>query len=74
MYKTDVKSIIMTADEFAQAGSAPVDGHETIVVADTPTGVPGVLSAVDMASALALARYKVQIVGQAPADRQETTE
>ncbi|OYW85210.1 hypothetical protein B7Z17_02720 [Candidatus Saccharibacteria bacterium 32-49-10] len=74
MNKISIKSIIMTADEFVALGNKPFAGHETIVIADKPTGVPGVLTAVDMQSALALARYKVQIVGQAPADRQETTE
>lgn len=74
MHKTTMKSIIMSHDEFVATGEKPVSGHETIVIAATPTGIPGVLTAIDMQSALALARYEVHIVGQAPADRQETTE
>ena len=74
MKRPNKKSFILTSEEFEAAGRQPATDHETIVISSEPTGVSGVLTAVNLSSALALARYEVQIVGQAPADRQETTE
>lgn len=56
------KSIIMSLEKFEEQGGKPVPDAETIVIANKPTGVPGVLTALDKKSALALARYEVEIV------------
>ena len=74
MKKVTARSYIMSYDEFVAFGQKPVEGNETIVISDTPTGVPGVMTAINIESALALARYEISKVRQAPADRQETTE
>ena len=74
MKRDSIQSYILTYHEFIANGGKPMQGHETIVISEKPTGVPGVLTAVNMQSALSLARYNVKIIGQAPADRQETTE
>ena len=74
MKKVTPRSIIMDYDQFVSQGSQPIEGNETVVIADEPTGVPGVLTVMDMPSALALARYEIEVREKAPADSQTTTE
>lgn len=55
-------SIIMGRNTFESIGR-PLPNRENIVVSHTPTGVEGVLTAVSLASAYALARYPIFIIG-----------
>lgn len=41
----------------------PLPNRENIVVTSRPTGVPGVLSVVELESAYALARYPIFVIG-----------
>ena len=56
-------SVIMGRKTFESIGSRPLPNRENIVISRTPTGVPGVLTAVNLSSALALARYPIFIIG-----------
>lgn len=55
-------SIIMGRNTFDSIGR-PLPNRENIVVSHRPTGVPGVLTAASLASAYALARYPIFIIG-----------
>lgn len=57
--------IIMGRKTFESIGSHPLPDRENIVISSRPTGVKGVLTAVNLESALALARYKTFIIGGA---------
>lgn len=57
--------IIMGRKTFESIGSHPLPDRENIVFSSRPTGVKGVLTAVNLESALALARYKTFIIGGA---------
>lgn len=57
-------SIIMGRRTFESIGR-PLPDRENIVVTSKPTGVDGILSAVSIESAYALARYPIFIVGGA---------
>ena len=50
---------------FESIGSRPLPERENIVISSRPTGIKGVLTAVNLESALALARYKTFIIGGA---------
>ena len=56
---------IMGRKTFESIGSRPLPERENIVISSRPTGVKGVLTAVNLESALALARYKTFIIGGA---------
>ena len=56
-------SIIMGRKTFESIGSRPLPNRENIVISRTPTGVKGVLTAIDLPSALALARYPIFFIG-----------
>lgn len=56
-------SVIMGRKTFESIGSRPLPNRENIVISRTPTGVKGVLTAVNLSSALALARYPIFIIG-----------
>jgi dihydrofolate reductase len=58
-------SIIMGRRTFESIGRKPLPNRENIVVSSTPTGVSGVLTALSLESAYALARYPVFIIGGA---------
>ena len=58
-------SIVMGRKTFESIGSKPLPNRENIVVSSRPTGVASVLTAVDLDSAYALARYPVFIIGGA---------
>lgn len=57
--------IIMGRKTFESIGSRPLPDRENIVISSRPTGIKGVLTAVNLESALALARYKTFIIGGA---------
>ena len=57
--------IVMGRKTFESIGSRPLPDRENIVISSRPTGVKGVLTAVNLESALALARYKTFIIGGA---------
>lgn len=57
--------VIMGRKTFESIGKKPLPERENIVISSKPTGVTGVLTAVDLASALALARYETFIIGGA---------
>ncbi len=57
--------IIMGRKTFESIGCRPLPDRENIVISSRPTGVKGVLTAVNLESALALARYKTFIIGGA---------
>ena len=57
--------VIMGRKTFESIGSRPLPDRENIVISSQPTGVKGVLTAVNLESALALARYKTFIIGGA---------
>ena len=57
--------IIMGRKTFESIGSRPLPDRENIVISSRPTGVKGILTAVNLESALALARYKTFIIGGA---------
>jgi len=56
-------SLIMGWKTFESIGSKPLPDRENIVISLEPTGVKGVLTAVNLSSALTLARYPVFIIG-----------
>lgn len=56
-------SIIMGRKTFDSIGRHPLPDRENIVISSKPTGVKGVLTAVNLSSALALARYAVYVIG-----------
>ena len=58
-------NVIMGRKTFESIGSHPLPDRENIVFSSRPTGVKGVLTAVNLESALALARYKTFIIGGA---------
>lgn len=60
---TTGSSVIMGRKTFESIGKRPLPNRENIVISRTPTGVKGVLSAADLPSALALARYPIFICG-----------
>lgn len=55
-------SIIMGRKTFESIGR-PLPNRENIVVSRTPTGISGVLTAASLASAYALARYPIFVIG-----------
>ncbi len=63
--RTTSGSIIMGRRTFESIGRKPLPNRENIVVSSTPTGVSGVLTALSLESAYALARYPVFIIGGA---------
>lgn len=58
-------SIIMGRRTFESIGKKPLPERENIVISSRPTGVQKVLTAMDLESALALARYPALIIGGA---------
>lgn len=56
-------SVIMGRNTFESMNSKPLPDRENIVVSRTPTGVPGVLSALSLEAAYALARYETFVIG-----------
>ena len=50
---------------FESIGCRPLPDRENIVISSRPTGVKGVLTAMNLPSALALSRYPVFIIGGA---------
>ena len=58
-------SIIMGRKTFESIGSRPLPNRENIVLSHIPTEVKGVLTALNLPSAYALARYPVFIIGGA---------
>ena len=56
-------SLIMGRKTFESIGSRPLPNRENIVVTSRPTAVKGVLSALSIEAAYALARYPVFIIG-----------
>lgn len=59
---TTNSSVIMGRKTFESIGR-PLPNRENIVISSKPTGVKGTLTAVNMPSALALARYPVYFIG-----------
>ncbi|MDO5344032.1 MAG: dihydrofolate reductase [Candidatus Saccharibacteria bacterium] len=57
--------VIMGRKTFESIGRKPLPNRENIVISSTPTGAPKVLTALNLASALALARYDTFIIGGA---------
>ena len=57
--------IIMGRKTFESIGSRPLPERENIVISSRPTGVKGVLTAMNLESALALSRYPTFIIGGA---------
>ncbi|MDO4780809.1 MAG: dihydrofolate reductase [Candidatus Saccharibacteria bacterium] len=55
--------VIMGRKTFESIGSRPLPNRENIVVSSRPTGVNGVLTAVNLPSAYALSRYPIFIIG-----------
>lgn len=62
---TSKKCVIMGRKTFESLGKKPLPNRENIVVSSTATGVDGVLTALNLPSALALARYETFIIGGA---------
>ena len=58
-------NVVMGRKTFESIGSHPLPERENIVISSRPTGIKGVLTAVNLESALALARYKTFIIGGA---------
>lgn len=58
-------SVIMGRRTFESIGKKPLPERENIVISSRPTGVEKVLTAMDLESALALARYPAFIIGGA---------
>ncbi len=58
-------SIIMGRKTFESIGKKPLPNRENIVLSSTPTGVSGVLTALSLDSAYALARYPIFVIGGA---------
>ena len=57
--------IIMGRRTFESIGSRPLLERKNIVISSRPTGVKGVLTAMNLPSALALSRYPTFIIGGA---------
>lgn len=57
--------IIMGRKTLESIGSRPLPNRENIVISSRPTGVKGVLTAVNFSSALALCRYPTFVIGGA---------
>lgn len=57
--------VIMGRKTFESIGHRPLPERENIVISSRPTGVKGVLTAVNLSSALALSRYPTFIIGGA---------
>ena len=57
--------VIMGRKTFESIGSRPLPERENIVISSRPTGIKGVLTAMNLPSALALSRYPVFIIGGA---------
>lgn len=57
--------VIMGRKTFESIGRRPLPERENIVISSQPTGVKGVLTAVNLSSALALSRYPTFIIGGA---------
>lgn len=55
--------VIMGRKTFESIGSRPLPNRENIVISSRPTGAKGVLTAVNLPSALALTRYETFIIG-----------
>lgn len=62
---TKGSDVIMGRKTFESIGSRPLPERENIVISSRPTGVKGVLTAMNLPSALALSRYPVFIIGGA---------
>ena len=62
---TKGSDVIMGRKTFESIGSRPLPERENIVISSQPTGVKGVLTAMNLPSALALSRYPVFIIGGA---------
>ena len=60
-------SIIMGRKTFESIGNRPLPNRENIVLSQTPTEVKGALTALNLASAYALARYPIYVIGGATA-------
>ncbi len=58
-------NVIMGRKTFESIGRRPLPERENIVISSRPTGVKGVLTAVNLSSALALSRYPTFIIGGA---------
>ena len=58
-------SVIMGRRTFESIGKKPLPERENIVISSRPTGAQKVLTAMDLESALALARYPAFIIGGA---------
>jgi len=56
-------SIVMGRKTFESIGSRPLPNRENIVVSRTPTGIKGVLTALSLEAAYALARYPIFVIG-----------
>ena len=57
--------VIMGRKTFESIGCRPLPERENIVISSRPTGVKGVLTAMNLPSALALSRYPTFIIGGA---------
>ena len=62
---TKGSDVIMGRKTFESIGCRPLPERENIVISSQPTGVKGVLTAMNLPSALALSRYPVFIIGGA---------
>ena len=62
---TTVGCVIMGRRTFESIGCRPLPERENIVISSRPTGVKGVLTAMNLPSALALSRYPTFIIGGA---------
>lgn len=58
-------NVIMGRKTFESIGRRPLPERENIVISSRPTGVKGVLTAVNLSSTLALSRYPTFIIGGA---------
>lgn len=56
-------SLIVGRKTFESYGSRPLPERENIVVSSTPTGVKGVMTAISLEAAYALARYPIFVIG-----------
>ncbi len=62
--------VIMGRKTFESIGSKQLPDRENIVISSRPTGVKGVLTAVNFSSALALCRYDTFVIGGAQVYRE----
>lgn len=62
---TSGRCVIMGRKTFESIGSCPLPNRENIVISSSPTGAKGILTAVNLTSALNLARYDTFIIGGA---------